>query len=130
MLLGATRPDWSHASFLVSQAVVMLLLALSVVNLVRFFLFFWHQKVSGAVPDAPGGPKIRTWGIPKAPFGAPGAQSGPRAAPGCVGHTARGSLRRLKVVVLLRKTRNSEENDTPEPCLQMPTNAPGPLIQI
>ena len=44
MLLGATRPDWSHASFLVSQAVVMLLLALSGVNLVRFSFFFCIRR--------------------------------------------------------------------------------------
>ena len=29
-----------------------------------------------------------------------------------------------------RKTKNSEETDTPRPCPQMPPNAPGPLSQI
>ena len=44
MLLGATRPDWSHASFLVSQAVVMLLLALRGVNLVRVSYIFGIRR--------------------------------------------------------------------------------------
>ena len=44
MFLGAPRPAWSHASFLVSQAVVMLLLALSGVNLVRFSFFFGIRR--------------------------------------------------------------------------------------
>ena len=57
MFLGATRPAWSHASFLVSQAVLMLLLALSVVNLVRFFF-------GGALEGLRSGPR-RPWGTQK-----------------------------------------------------------------